>query len=141
MLEVAADSDAFRIDAECGANGIGEFVTEGNFVVHPGADFANALPTLRRVAEEFGGGVGQQVHFAVTAIHQVGKDIVGKMLHVIFLGVEAFDIGQAGIFDERRIVQADFAGRHDEATTIVAESVVIIFDAYHRIGFEEVRLT
>lgn len=63
------------------------------------------------------------------------------MLDVVFLGVEAFEIGLAGIFNERGVVKANLARRRNETTTIVTEGVPIILNVYHRIGFEEVWFT
>ena len=73
--------------------------------------------------KKFGGGVGEQIDFAVAAVHQVGKDFVGNMLDGIFGGVEAFDVGESGVLDQRGILEADFSRRGDDATADVVEGV------------------
>ena len=57
-----------------------------------------------------------------------------EMLDAIFRGVETFEVGFSGIFDERGIVEANLAGWCDQATTIIAESVVVVFDVHDRVG-------
>ena len=51
-----------------------------------------------------------------------------------------FDIGLARIFDQRGIVQADFSRRSDQAATMIAESVVVVFNVHNRVGVQEVGL-
>ena len=95
--------------------------------------------------KKFGGGVGEQIDFAVAAVHQVGKDFVGNMLDGIFGGVEAFDVGESGVLDQRGILEADFSRRGDDATADVVEGVAVGFDVDRGIdlkdvGFEKVFL-
>ena len=56
------------------------------------------------------------------------------MLDVIFRSVETFEVGFPGVFDKCGIVEADFAWWRDQATTIVAEGVVVAFDVDGRVG-------
>ena len=63
-----------------------------------------------------------------------------EMFDRSFRGVETFEVGLSGIFDEGGIVKTNFAGRRNQATTIIAEGVVVIFDVDDGIGAQIVGL-
>jgi len=53
-----------------------------------------------------------------------------------FGGIEAFGIEFAGVFDERGILEANFAMGCQEAATVIAEGILKIFNGHQRIGVE-----
>ena len=48
MLKVSADPDTLGIDTQCGANGTGKLISEGDFLVYPVADRLHPPPPRER---------------------------------------------------------------------------------------------
>ena len=140
MLEVAADADAFSVDAERGANGIGELVAEDDLAVNPVTNRLNTLPAFGKAAEEFGGGVRQKIDFAVAAIHQKLQDVLREIFNRNFACTEILLVGQTGIFDQRGIVKANLSWSCYQAACVIPETVLEFFDVYRWIGVQLVRL-
>ena len=80
--------------------------------------------------------MGEQIDLAVAAVHEEGQDVYRELLDGDFGGIEAFGIEFAGVFDERGILEANFAMGCQEAATVIAEGILKIFNGHQRIGVE-----
>jgi hypothetical protein len=80
MLKVSANSDALGIHSQRCANRTGKFVSESDLAVHPITHCLNPVPPSRRVPEKLRRRVGQQIHFAISAVHEERQNIQGQLI-------------------------------------------------------------
>ncbi len=94
--------------------------------MHPVANGLHPRPARVEVAKKFVGDVGKAVNFAVAAVEQVAEEFAGHFADGNFASTDTYFVGQAGVLDERGIVQAQETLRGDEARAAIAEGVDVL---------------